>query len=242
MRNILKLLILLFVLSCSKNEEQTNTDCSGDYTTAGVLVNIDKNIFNNDESVNTYSRYSWSSNGSQRVLNGNGIPNHDVGTFPNSNNPNTITEQSVSKRFTLCPNIISERTKIENKPEVLIWGSGKPKREFLFVDDMAKASIHIMNLDKKVFDQHTLPMCSHINVGSGMDLSIKELAEAIKEVVDFKGEINFDSNMPDGVKRKLLNIDKIQKFGWNPIISLDDGLKLTYQAFQDENKGYLDEA
>ena len=108
MRNILKLLILLFVLSCSKNEEQTNTDCSGDYTTAGVLVNIDKNIFNNDESVNTYSRYSWSSNGSQRVLNGNGIPNHEVGTFPNSNNPNTITEQSVSKRFTLCPNIISE--------------------------------------------------------------------------------------------------------------------------------------
>ena len=110
----MKKIVLLFIFisfSCSNNkndQEQLIEDCSGDYTTAGVLVNIDENIFNSDESVNTNSRYSWSSNGSERILNGNGIPNHEVGTFPNNHNPNSIREQAVNKRFTLCPNIISE--------------------------------------------------------------------------------------------------------------------------------------
>ena len=110
----MKKIVLLFVFisfSCCNNEnglEQETEDCSGDYTTAGVLVNINENIFNSDESVNTNSRYSWSSNGSERILNGNGIPNHEVGTFPNNHNPNSIREQNINKRFTLCPNIISE--------------------------------------------------------------------------------------------------------------------------------------
>ena len=110
----MKKIVLLFVFisfSCSNNEnglEQEIENCSGNYTTAGVLVNINENIFNSDESVNTNSRYSWSSNGSERVLNGNGIPNHEVGTFPNNHNPNSIREQNINKRFTLCPNIISE--------------------------------------------------------------------------------------------------------------------------------------
>ena len=82
--------------------------CSGEYSTANVLTDIDENIFNDDESVNAYSTYSWTTDGSNRILNGNGIPNHEVGRFPNSNNPNTITEQNVSERFTLCPTIISE--------------------------------------------------------------------------------------------------------------------------------------
>jgi hypothetical protein len=105
------LLIIFLNVSCSKNqnsEQQETQDCTGDYTTAEVLVNIDENIYNDDESVKAYSRYSWSSNSSQRILSGNGIPNHEVGTFPNRNNPNTITEQTVNKRFTLCPTIVSE--------------------------------------------------------------------------------------------------------------------------------------
>lgn len=111
MKSVLKVFILLLILSCSKNEdpqEQNNTDCSGDYSTAGILVDINEEIYNTDESVNKYSRSSWSSDGIDRILNGNGIPNHEVGTFPNANNPNTITEQSVNKRFTLCPEIITE--------------------------------------------------------------------------------------------------------------------------------------
>ena len=82
--------------------------CSGEYSTANVLIDIDENIYNGDESVNAYSTYSWTTDGSHRILNGNGIPNHEVGRFPNSNNPNTISEQNVSERFTLCPTIISE--------------------------------------------------------------------------------------------------------------------------------------
>ena len=113
MKNILKLFILVFILSCSKSEDTneqntTSTNCSGDYSTAGILVDIDEEIYNDDESVNTYSKYSWTSDGNDRVLSGNGIPNHQVGTFPSADNPNTITEQSVNKRFTLCPKIINE--------------------------------------------------------------------------------------------------------------------------------------
>ncbi len=104
------ILFFLFNVSCSSENspEQETEDCTSDYTTAGILVNISKEIFNDDESVNTYSKYSWSSDNSHRILNGNGIPNHEVGTFPNQNNPNTIREQNVSKRFSLCPEIISE--------------------------------------------------------------------------------------------------------------------------------------
>ena len=111
MKSLLKLFILIFILSCSKNEdskEQNNSDCSGDYSTAGILDDINKEIYNDDESVNNYSRYSWTSDGIDRILSGNGIPNHEVGTFPNAKNPNTISEQNVNERFTLCPEIITE--------------------------------------------------------------------------------------------------------------------------------------
>ena len=111
MRKTILLFLIILSFSCSDNEnsqEQNNIDCSGDYSTAGVLVDINEEIYNNDESVNTHSRYSWSSDGSDRILNGNGIPNHEVGTFPNNNNPNTISEQTVNESFTLCPIIVSE--------------------------------------------------------------------------------------------------------------------------------------
>jgi len=107
------ILIGLLFLSCEKNESSLQNDeetgnCATGTSTATILVNIDEEIYNNDESVLAYSKYSWSSDGTNRILNGNGIPNHEVGTFPNSNNPNSISEQNVSKSFTLCPSIIYE--------------------------------------------------------------------------------------------------------------------------------------
>ena len=121
--------------------------------------------------------------------------------------------------------------KINSLPKVTIWGTGKPKREFLFVDDMARASVHLMNIDKETYDKHTLSMCSHINVGSGNDLTIKELAAIIKEVVGFKGEIQFDSSKPDGNLRKFLDSEKIKKIGFKPETSLKEGLIKTYQDY-----------
>ena len=121
--------------------------------------------------------------------------------------------------------------KIKNLKRVVIWGTGTPKREFLYVDDMAKASIHLMNIDKKTYDEHTSFMCSHINVGSSKDLTIKELAETIKKVVDFKGEIYFDHAKPDGNPRKLLNSKRINNLGFKPETSLIKGLKKTYQEY-----------
>ncbi|NCF30479.1 MAG: YHYH protein [Bacteroidetes bacterium] len=107
------ILIGLLFLSCEKNESSLQNDeetgnCATGTSTATILVNIDEEIYNNDESVLAYSKYSWSSDGTNRILNGNGIPNHEVGTFPNSNNPNSISEQNVSKSFTLCTSIINE--------------------------------------------------------------------------------------------------------------------------------------
>jgi len=123
------------------------------------------------------------------------------------------------------------KAKINKIPNVPIWGTGAPKREFLYVDDMARASIYIMNLDKKTYYRHTSKMCSHINVGSGKDLTIKELAETIKEVVGFKGGINFDLTKPDGIPRKLLNSELIKNLGFKPEISLKNGLIKTYQDY-----------
>ena len=122
--------------------------------------------------------------------------------------------------------------KTNNIKSVTIWGTGAAKREFLFVDDMANACIYTMNLDKITVDKKTKPMCSHINVGSGIELSIKELALTIKEVVGFKGEINFDNTKPDGITRKLLNSKKIYDLGFKPETSIKDGLIKTYEIFE----------
>ena len=125
----------------------------------------------------------------------------------------------------------SHEAKINNLPNVTIWGTGIPKREFLYVDDMARASIHLMNIDKATYYRNTLPMCSYMNVGSGKELTIKELAETIKDVIGFKGEINFDPNKPDGTPRKFLNSEGIFNLGFKPKISLKEGLIKTYQEY-----------
>jgi GDP-L-fucose synthase len=121
--------------------------------------------------------------------------------------------------------------KVLNKKEVIIWGTGAPRREFLYVDDMAAASIHVMNLDKSVYAKYTLPMQSHINVGYGDDITIVNLAKAISETVGYSGEIKFDVNKPDGAPVKLMNSELINLLGWKPQVNLKDGLKKTYEDF-----------
>jgi GDP-L-fucose synthase len=124
------------------------------------------------------------------------------------------------------------KAKIDNSPYVEIWGTGTPKREFLYVDDMARASIYLMNLKKKDYEEQTSPMCSHINVGSGKDLTIKELAETIKEIVGYEGKIHFDPSKPDGIQRKFLEIGLINSLGFKPQVSLKEGLIKTYKEFK----------
>ena len=121
--------------------------------------------------------------------------------------------------------------KTKNLPSVNVWGTGKPKREFLYVDDMAEASIHIMNVNKKDYDKQTSLRCAHINVGNGKEHTIKEIAENIKKIVGFKGEVNFDSTKPDGSPRKFLDCSRLRKLGFKPKINLQEGLKKTYKNF-----------
>jgi GDP-L-fucose synthase len=123
------------------------------------------------------------------------------------------------------------KAKINNLESITVWGTGTPKREFLYVDDLAQASIYVMNLDKKIYDEQISSAGSHINVGSGKELSIKELAETIKEVIDFKGKINFDLNKSDGSLRKLLNSERINKIGFKSKTGLKEGLIKTYQDY-----------
>jgi GDP-L-fucose synthase len=121
--------------------------------------------------------------------------------------------------------------KKNNLPLVTIWGSGQPKREFLYVDDMARASIYLMNLNNESYKNNITPNCSHINVGSGEEINIKELSEIIKEIVGYKGEVIFDLNKPDGVKRKFLDTNILISLGWKSQISLLDGLNRTYMYY-----------
>ena len=124
--------------------------------------------------------------------------------------------------------------KINNEEKVIVWGSGNPKREFLYVDDMASASVHVMNLDKETYDQNTNEMCSHINVGAGKDMSIGELAKTLKKVIGFGGKIEFDSSKPDGSLRKLMDSARLNSLGWTPEVKLERGLTLTYENYLQE--------
>jgi GDP-L-fucose synthase len=121
--------------------------------------------------------------------------------------------------------------KISNSAEIILWGSGSSKREFLYVDDMAEASIHVMNLDKATYDAHTSPMRSHINVGYGDDIFIEELARMISQMVGYKGKIKFDAARPDGTPRKLMDSSLLNSLGWKPSVTLKAGLEKTYKDF-----------
>jgi len=121
--------------------------------------------------------------------------------------------------------------KAQGAPEVAIWGTGTPMREFLYVDDMAAASVHVMNLAKAVYEQHTQPMLSHINVGYGSDMTIAELARSVGRAVGYTGAITFDTSKPDGTPRKLMDSGRLHSLGWQARVPLNDGLAIAYQDF-----------
>ena len=127
---------------------------------------------------------------------------------------------------------------LSNAETVVVWGSGKPMREFLYVDDMAAASIYVMNLDSETYQTHTQPMLSHINVGTGLDCTIRELAETIAKVTGFKGQLEFDSTKPDGAPRKLMDVSRLKSLGWSASVSLEEGLKRSYQWFLDNQDNF----
>jgi GDP-L-fucose synthase len=151
------------------------------------------------------------------------MPTNLYGAFDNFYSENSHVIPALIRRF--------HEAKLNGDKEVIAWGSGKPMREFLYVDDMAEASIHVMNLDKFTYDENTEPMLSHINVGTGVDCTIRELVETIAKVVGFEGDVKFDSTKPDGAPRKLMNVDRLKSLGWNYSVSLEDGLAKAYQWF-----------
>jgi len=120
---------------------------------------------------------------------------------------------------------------LHNKDEVIVWGSGTPMREFLHVDDMAAASIHVMELNRSLYEANTQSMVSHINVGSGVDCTIRELVETIARVTGYKGRISWDTSKPDGAPRKLMNVSRLKNLGWEYSISLEEGLVQSYQWY-----------
>ncbi|QTQ20786.1 GDP-L-fucose synthase [Klebsiella pneumoniae] len=153
------------------------------------------------------------------------MPTNLYGPFDNFHPTNSHVVPALIRRF--------HEAKENDQAEVIVWGSGNPKREFLYVDEMAAASVYVMELNKDVYNQFTEPMLSHINVGTGRDCSIKELASAIASVVGYKGKITFDSTKPDGTPRKLLDVSRLAALGWTSKLSLHDGLVDTYQWYLD---------
>lgn len=125
----------------------------------------------------------------------------------------------------------------EKADEVVVWGSGKPMREFLHVDDMAAACLHVMNLDVQIYQTHTQPMLSHINVGTGEDCTIQDLAITIAKVTGFKGRVEFDSSKPDGAPRKLMDVSRLRSLGWEATTNLEKGLRHTYKWFLEHEGG-----
>lgn len=122
-------------------------------------------------------------------------------------------------------------SKEQGAPEVVVWGTGTPRREFLYVDDMAAACVHVMRLPKSEYDKHTQPMLSHINVGYGDDVSIAELATLVARVVGFEGDVVYDTNRPDGTPQKLLDSARLNSLGWRPQVGLEEGLRRAYADY-----------
>lgn len=152
------------------------------------------------------------------------MPTNIYGPGDNYHPENSHVIPALIRRF--------HEAKVNGAPTVSIWGTGAPRREFLYVDDLAAASVHVMNLPKMLYDQHTKQMLTHLNVGCGHDITIRELAELIGEVVDYEGEIKFDAGNPDGTARKLMDSSRINALGWRPTMALESGLRLIYEDFK----------
>ncbi|EFB2838366.1 MULTISPECIES: GDP-L-fucose synthase [Escherichia] len=155
------------------------------------------------------------------------MPTNLYGINDNFHPENSHVIPALMRRF--------HEAKESGAPEVIVWGTGTPMREFLYVDDMAAASVYVMELEDKIYQEHTQPMLSHINVGTGVDCSIREMAETMASVVGYQGKIVFDATKPDGTPRKLMDVTRLKNLGWEYRYSLYEGLSLTYQWFL-ENK------
>jgi GDP-L-fucose synthase len=151
------------------------------------------------------------------------MPTNLYGSGDNYHPENSHVIPALIRRF--------HEAKVNNAPSVMIWGTGMPRREFLYVDDMAAACLHVMRLPKATYDEHTTPMQSHINVGSGSDVTILEVAQIIAAIVGYAGRIEFDTSKPDGAPRKWMDGARLNALGWQAKVSLNDGLLVTYQDF-----------
>ena len=151
------------------------------------------------------------------------MPTNLYGINDNFHPENSHVVPALLRRF--------HEAKMQDLPSVTVWGSGSPMREFLYVDDMASACLHVMNLPKEVYGEHILPMSSHINVGTGKDCTIRELANTIARAVGYQGDILWDTSKPDGTPRKLLDVGLLKRLGWQYSVELDEGIERTYQWF-----------
>ncbi|BES18696.1 GDP-L-fucose synthase [Escherichia fergusonii] len=151
------------------------------------------------------------------------MPTNLYGINDNFHPENSHVIPALMRRF--------HEAKESGAPEVIVWGTGTPMREFLYVDDMAAASVHVMELDEAIYQQNTQPMLSHINVGTGVDCSIREMAETMASVVGYQGKIVFDATKPDGTPRKLMDVTRLKNLGWQYRYNLHEGLSLTYKWF-----------
>ena len=151
------------------------------------------------------------------------MPTNLYGLGDNYHSENSHVVPALIRRF--------HEAKESDGAEVVVWGSGIPKREFMYVDDMAKASLFVHNLERKTYEKNTQPMLSHVNIGTGVDVTIKELAQTIKEVVGFTGNLRFDETKPDGTMRKLMDVERLRLIGYVAPTSLRLGLELTYSDF-----------
>ena len=151
------------------------------------------------------------------------MPTNLYGENDNFHPDNSHVIPALMRRF--------HEAKLNDVPEVVVWGTGKPMREFLHVDDMAAASIFVANVSNDIYESCTEPMLSHINVGTGVDCTIAEMAHTMAEVVGYKGKITFDTTKPDGAPRKLMNVDTLKKLGWTYDIELKEGMASTYAWF-----------
>ena len=151
------------------------------------------------------------------------MPTNLYGINDNFHPENSHVVPALLRRF--------HEAKMQDLPSVTVWGSGSPMREFLYVDDMAGACLHVMNLPKEVYGEHVLPMSSHINVGTGKDCTIRELANTIARAVGYQGDILWDTSKPDGTPRKLLDVGLLKRLGWQYSVELDEGIECTYQWF-----------
>ena len=151
------------------------------------------------------------------------MPTNLYGINDNFHPENSHVVPALLRRF--------HEAKMQDLPSVTVWGSGSPMREFLYVDDMAGACLHVMNLPEEVYGEHVLPMSSHINVGTGKDCTIRELANTIARAVGYQGDILWDTSKPDGTPRKLLDVSLLKRLGWQYSVELDEGIERTYQWF-----------